>query len=181
VGNSGQVSFAVLLRATEARRIPQDPETVLLDGVLIEVQMTTAAWVSAPSARGSELLRAHQKASIAVMSKKMGWPSVLVGSTPGFSPRPDLEVLAWHFKVPGPLKILGQEIAYVGNVSVAIDDAVFALSVPFRKQEDPEVALEKIRDILRSIKRLDRPVDPDAFARDLLANPNLWPDCRDRN
>jgi len=180
VGNTHHVSFAALLRAKEARRVPQDPETVVLDGVLIEVEMTTAETISAPSARGLDLLTAHQKAMSAVLSKKMRWPPLHIEGAPDrLDERPDLEVLSWHFDPPGPLEILGQQIVHVGYVTVAIDDAVFGFSVPFRKQESPEFALEKIRSIIRSIRRLDRPIDPVAFAEGLQNDPKAWPGCRD--
>ena len=76
------VPFAALLRAGNVQRVPQDPNVVVLDGVLLEAQITTATSIGAPGARGLALLMAHQKWLSAYISRKMNWPALHIRTTP---------------------------------------------------------------------------------------------------
>ena len=167
-GNDGRVPFAALLRASEVQRVPQNPDIVVLDGVLLEVQTTTASSIGAPGARGLSLLMAHQKWLSAHISRKMNWPALRIRTTPANFELPGVDVMAWDFAVPAPWEILGKKVIHVGYATVAIDDAVFALSVPLRPGDDGTIPLQKVSEIVGSVRRLELPFDP---GRDVI-------DCR---
>lgn len=164
-GNDGRVPFAALLRASEVQRVPQSRDVVVLDGVLLEVQTTTASSIGAPGARGLSLLMAHQKWLSAYISRKMNWPALRIHTTPANVELPGVDVMAWDFAVPAAWEILGKKVVHVGYATVAIDDAVFALSVPLRPGDDPTIPLQKVSEIVGSVRRLDLPFDP---ARDVI-------------
>jgi len=159
-GNEGRVPFAALLRASKVERVPQNPDIVVLDGVLLEVQITTAASIGAPTARGLSLLKAHQKWLSAYISKKMNWPALRIRTTPASFELPGVDAIAWDFPVPEPWELLGKRVVHVGYATVAIDDAVFALSVPLRPGDDGAIPLKKVSDIVGSVQRLQVPFDP---------------------
>jgi hypothetical protein len=159
-GNPGRVPFAALFRAREVQRVPQNPNIVVLDGVLLEVQTATAASIGVPGARGLELLSAHQKWLSAYISRKMNWPALRIHTTPAGFELPGVEAMAWDFAVPEPWEILGKRIVHVGYATVAIDDAVFTLSVPLRPGDDEKVPLQKISEIVGSVRRLKWSFDP---------------------
>jgi hypothetical protein len=167
-GNDGRVPFAALLRAREVQRVPQNPDVVVLDGMLLEVQTTTATSIGAPAARGLSLLMAHQKWLSAEISRKMNWPALHIRTTPANFEVPGVEVMAWDFPVPEPWEVLGKRVIHVGYATVAIDDAVLSLSVPLRPGDPEEVPLQKLSEIVGSVQRLKYPFDP---ARDAI-------DCR---
>jgi hypothetical protein len=167
-GNDGRVPFAVLLRASQVQRVPQNPNIVVLDGVLLEVQTTTALAIGAPGARGLSLLMAHQTWLSAYISRKMNWPALRIRTTPANFELPGVDAIAWDFAVPEPWEILGKNVIHVGYATVAIDDAVFALSVPLRPGDDGTIPLQKVSEIVGSVRRLELPFDP---GRDVI-------DCR---
>jgi hypothetical protein len=170
-GNDGRVPFAALLRASEVQRVPQNRDIVVLDGVLLEVQTTTASSIGAPGARGLSLLMAHQKWLSANISRKMNWPALRIRTTPANGEPPGVDAMTWDFAVPAPWEILGKKVVHVGYATVAIDDAVFALSVPLRPGDDGAIPLKKVSEIVRSVRRLEVPFDP---GRDVI-------DCSDGN
>jgi hypothetical protein len=159
-GNEGRVPFAALLRAGKVQRVPQDPNVVVLDGVLLEVQITTAASIGVPGARGLSLLMAHQKWLSSYISRKMNWPELQVRTTPTNFELPGAEAMAWDFAVPEPWELLGKKVIHVGYATVAIDDAVFALSVPLRPGDDATIPARKVSEIVGSVQRLEYPFDP---------------------
>jgi hypothetical protein len=159
-GNEGRVPFAAFLRAGDVQRVPQDPNVVVLDGVLLEAQITTATSIGAPGARGLALLMAHQKWLSAYISRKMNWPALHIRTTPANFEVPGVEAMAWDFAVPEPWELFGKKVIHVGYATVAIDDAVFALSVPLRPGDDEAIPLRKVSEIVGSVRRLDYPFDP---------------------
>jgi hypothetical protein len=159
-GNEGRVPFAALLRASRVERVPQNPNIVVLDGVLLEVQITTAAAIGAPHARGLSLLMAHQKWLSAYISRKMTWPALHVRTTPANFELAGVDAMAWDFAVPEPWELLGKKVVHVGYATVAIDDAVFALSVPLRPGDNATIPLQKVSEIVGSVQRLKLPFDP---------------------
>ena len=159
-GNEGRVPFAALLRAGKVQRVPQDPNVVVLDGVLLEVQITNAASIGVPAARGLPLLMAHQKWLSSYISRKMNWPALKVRTTPADFELPGLEAMAWDFAVPEPWELLGKRVIHVGYATVAIDDAVFTLSVPLRPGDDAAIPARKVSEIVGSVQRLEYPFDP---------------------
>jgi hypothetical protein len=167
-GNDGRVPFAALLKASKVQRVPQNHDIVVLDGVLLEVQTTTASSIGAPGARGLSLLMAHQKWLSADISRKMNWPALRIRTTPANFELPGVDAIAWDFAVPAAWEILGKKVTHVGYATVAIDDAVFALSVPLRPGDDGLIPLRKISEIVGSVRRLELPFDP---GRDVI-------DCR---
>ena len=152
--------FAALLRASDVQRVPQNPNIVVLDGVLLEVQITTAASIGAPGARGLSLLMAHQKWLSAYISRTMNWPPLHIRTAPADFELPGADAMAWDFAVPAPWELLGKKVVHVGYATVAIDDAVFALSVPLRPGDDGTIPLRKLSAIVGSVQRLDHPFDP---------------------
>jgi hypothetical protein len=159
-GNEGRVPFAALLRASKVERVPGNPDVVVLDGVLLEVQITIATAIGAPGARGLSLLMAHQRWLSGHISRKMNWPALQIRTTPASFELPGADAMAWDFPVPEPWELLGKKVVHVGYATVAIDDAVFALSVPLRPGDDASIPLHKVSEIVGSVQRLQRPFDP---------------------
>ena len=133
---------------------------MVLDGVLLEVQITTAKTIGAPGARGLSLLMAHQKWLSASISRKMNWPALHIRTTPANFEVPGVEAMAWDFPVPEPWELLGKKVIHVGYATVAIDDVVFVLSVPLRPGDDGTIPLRKVSEIVGSVRRLEYPFDP---------------------
>jgi hypothetical protein len=159
-GNDGRVPFAALLKASDVQRVPQNPNVVVLDGVLLEVQVATATSIGAPDARGLALLMAHQKWLSAYISRKMNWPALQIHTTPANFELPGVEAMAWDFAVPEPWELFGKRIVHVGYATVAIDDAVFTLSVPLRTGDDGTIPAKMVSEIVGSVQRLELPFDP---------------------
>jgi hypothetical protein len=179
VGNEGHVPFSALMRAGEAKQVHARPGAVVLDGVLIEASTATAAEVGAASARGVDLLAAHQKWEADYIARQRGGPALQVHRTGvlDFQVR-GVDVIAWEYQVPGDVQVLGETIERVGYLTAAIDDAVFALTVPLRRGDDARVAIAKAGPIMKTIKRLPRPLDLVAISTEAQRNPGGWPDCQ---
>jgi hypothetical protein len=178
VGNEGQAPFSALLPAKDARQVPGKDLLLVLDGVLLEVQLTTARTIGAPEARGLDLLRAHQRWESEYTSRVNSWPPLKATITPLDYGVPGMAALMWGYDVPGKLQVLGQEVDRMAYVTAAIDDAVFVLAAPLRPGEEVKGPAQKTGQIMRSLKRLDRAVDLQALAAEVKSTPAPWRDCR---
>jgi len=179
VGNLGKVPFSALMRASEAKQVPNSPGAVILDGVVVESVVATAADVGVPAARGAELLAAYQRWEADATSKRFGWPPLRISHTGALNLRPlaDIPVVAWEYEIPGDRELLGQKVARVGYLSAAIDDAVFTLAVPLSPGQDVNFAVGKAASAMQTIKRLPRPLDLVDVSEEVKRNPGRWPDC----
>lgn len=178
VANEGQTPFSVLLRAEQARQVPGKDLLLVLDDVLMEVQLTTAREIGAPEARGLRLLQAHQKWEAEYTSRVNAWPPLKATSTPVDYGIPGMAALMWGYDVPGKLQVLGQAVDRMAYVTAAIDDAVLVLAVPLRPGDDVKGPAQKVGQVMRSVKRLDRPLDTQALSAEVKSTPAPWRDCR---
>jgi len=178
VGNAGHKPFSALLRADDARQVPGNDNLLALDGVVLEVQLTTAAEIGVPTARGLELLRAHQKWEADYTSKTNAWPELHATVTPLDYGVPGLTGSMWGYDVPGKMEVLGQRVDRIAYVTGAIDDAVFVLSIPLRPGDDVKRPAQKAGQIMRSVKLLERPIDVQALSAEVKRTPPPWRDCR---
>jgi hypothetical protein len=178
LANEGRTPFSVLLRAEQARQIPGKDLVLVLDDVLVEIQLTTARVIGSPEARGLELLQTHQKWEAEYTSRINAWPALQVTSTPLDYGISGMAALMWGYDCPGKLQVLGKSVDRMAYVTAAIDDAVLVLAVPLRPGDDVKGPAQKVGQIMRSVKRLDHPVDLQALSAEVKGARAPWRDCR---
>ncbi|HTM46686.1 MAG TPA: hypothetical protein VL137_17145 [Polyangiaceae bacterium] len=176
-GNAGQVPFSVFLAARDAEKIPRNDHLLVLDGILMEVQSTTAEEIGT-SARGKELLLEHQRWELEYTSQSNHWPDLTPSSASIDLQIPGIDAIAWAYAVPSAVRVLGEPIDRMMYVTAAIEDAVFVLAVPLRPGDDPAVPAERTWNIIATIKRLDRGLDPLAISQQIKTSHEVWKDCR---
>src|SRR5262245_10440980 len=128
VENHGSTTFSLVLPATEPKQSKVNPSVVLLDGVLVQAAVATAAELGAPALRGQDLLR-HQMAWEADrMARRRGW------NLPPPSGQPidlglggDIKMWFWGVDAPAPFDVDGVKVDRIAYLSVAVDDVVLTL------------------------------------------------------
>jgi len=167
------------MRADNAQQVPNSPGVVVLDGIVVEATVATAAEIGVPDARGTELLKAYQRWEADYASKQNGWPPPQIASTRALDfHMTGIDVVAWEYDVPGDLTVLGEKVTHVGYLTAAIDDAVFALAVPMRSGQNVDAAVERAGRTMQTLKRLQRPLELVEVSEQMKRAPRDWPDCR---
>src|SRR5689334_19426889 len=109
VENHGATTFSLVLPAAEPKQSKVNPSVVLLDDVLIQAAVTSAAEIGAPTLRGQDLLRHQMSWEAERMAKRRGWtnlppPSgepIELGLSGG------IKVWFWGLDAPEPFEIDG--------------------------------------------------------------------------
>jgi len=177
-GNLGRVPFSAFLPADEGKLVPGNEHLVILDGVLMELRLSSAAEVGAPDARGAELLQAYQRWETDHAAKTSGWPPLTPSGGPIELERDGVTAAMFGFDVPGPLEVMGATIDRVAYVTAAIDDTIFVMAVPLRPGDDLQPMAQKTRQILGTIERRAEPLDMNAVAAEIQRAGGAWKGCR---
>jgi hypothetical protein len=178
VGNAGQVPFSALLKGDQAAQVKGSENVLVLDGVLVEIRMTTAGEIGVPTARGVKLLEEHRQWEAAYTAKVNGWPSISVGGGPVEVDGAGFDVMVWGYDLPREKEAFGQRIDRITYVTAAIADTVFVVALPLRPGDDPRPPARKAREIMRSLKRLEKPLDVHELADQVKSAKGVWSDCR---
>ena len=178
VANAGQIPFTVLMKGERAAQVKGSDNVLVLDDVLVEIKMVTAAEIGSPNARGLKLLEKHRQWEASYTAKVNGWPSLSVGGGPVEVEGADFDVMVWGYDLPREKEAYGQRIDRISYVTAAIADSVFVVALPLRPGDDPRPPARKARQIMRSIKRLERPLDILELASQVKNTQGEWRDCR---
>src|SRR6185436_13294892 len=76
VENHGSTTFSLVLPAAKPMQAKDNPSVVLLDGVLIQAAVTSAAEIGAPALRGQDLLRHQMSWEAERMAMRKGWKNL---------------------------------------------------------------------------------------------------------
>jgi len=161
VENHGATTFSLVLPAAKPMQSKDNPSVVLLDDVLVQAAVTSAAEIGAPALRGEELLRRQMSWEADRMAQRRGWKNL-----PPPSGMPielglsgDIKVWFWGLDAPEPFDVEGVKVNRVAYVSVAIDDVVLTLASPLRPEEDPNTVARVMSRAMRSLRRSPSPID----------------------
>ncbi len=170
VENHGSTTFSLVLPAAKPQQSRVNPSVVLLDDVLIQAAVTSAAEIGVPALRGEELLRRQMSWEADRMAKRRGWKNL-----PPPSGQPielglggDIKVWFWGLDAPEPFEIDGAKVNRVAYLSVAVDDVVLTLASPLRPTDDPDPIARVMSRAMRSLRRSASPID--VFAVQQTAN-----------
>jgi len=161
VENHGSTTFSLVLPAAEPKQSKVNPSIVLLDGVLIQADVASAAELGAPALRGQDLLRHQMSWEAERMAQRRGWKN-----QPPPSGQPielglggDIKAWFWGLDAPQPFDIDGVKVNRVAYLSVAVDDVVLSLASPLRPEDDPFPIGRVMTRALRSLRRSPSPID----------------------
>lgn len=161
VENHGATTFSIVLPAAKPMQSRENPSVVLLDDVLIQAAVTSAAEIGAPALRGEELLRRQMSWEAERMAQRRGWTSL-----PPPSGMPielglagDIKVWFWGLDAPAPFEVDGVKVNRVAYLSVAVDDVVLTLASPLRPDDDPNPVARVMSRAMRSVRRSPSPID----------------------
>jgi hypothetical protein len=164
VENHGATTFSLVLPAAEPKQSKVNPSVVLLDGVLIQAAVTSAAEIGAPALRGEALLRHQMSWEADRMAQRRGWKNL-----PPPSGMPielglggDVKVWFWGLDAPEAFDVEGVKVDRVAYLSVAVDDVLLTLASPLRPEDDPNAVARVMSRAMRSLRRSASPID--AFA-----------------
>src|SRR5678810_1031100 len=76
VENHGTTTFSLVLPAAKPQQSKMNPSVVLLDDVLIQAAVTSAAEIGAPALRGQDLLVQQMSWEAERMAKRRGWKNL---------------------------------------------------------------------------------------------------------
>jgi hypothetical protein len=160
VENHGATTFSLVLPAVEPKQSQDNPSVVLLDDVLIEAAVSSAAEIGAPALRGQDLLRQQMSWEAERMAERRGWKNL-----PPPSGQPielglgDIRVWFWGLDAPQSFEVEGVKVNRVAYVSVAVDDVVLTLASPLRPDDDPNRTARVMARAMRSLRRSPSPID----------------------
>jgi hypothetical protein len=139
----------------------ENPSVVLLDDILVQAAITSAAEIGAPALRGEELLRHQMSWEADRMAQRRGWKNLPPPSgmpielgLPG-----NIKVWFWGLDAPEPFDIDGVKVNRVAYVSAAVDDVVLTLASPLRPEDDPNPVARVMSRAMRSLRRSPAPID----------------------
>jgi hypothetical protein len=161
VENHGSTTFSLVLPAGKPQQSKLNPSVVLLDDVLIEAAVTSAAEIGAPALRGQDLLRHQMSWEADRMAKRRGWKNL---APPSGQPielglGSDVKVWFWGLDAPAPFEVDGVKVNRVAYLSVAVDDVVMTLASPLRPEDDPNPVARVMSRAMRSVRRSPSPID----------------------
>jgi len=161
VENHGATTFSLVLPAAKPRQSKVNPSVVLLDDVLIEAAIASAAELGAPALRGEDLLRYQMSWEADRMAKRRGWKSLppLTGQPLELGLGGDIKVWFFGLDAPEPFEIDGVKVNRVAYLSVAVDDVVLSLASPLRPEDDPFPIARVMSRAMRSLRRSPSPID----------------------
>jgi hypothetical protein len=161
VENHGSTTFSLVLPAAKPMQSKLNPSVVLLDGVLIQAGVSSAAGIGAPTLRGQDLLRQQMAWEADRMAKRQGWKNL-----PPPSGMPielglggDIKLWFWGLDAPEPFEVDGVKIDRVAYLSVAVDDVVLSLASPLRPEDDYDPVARVMSRAMRSLRRSPSPID----------------------
>jgi hypothetical protein len=161
VENHGSTTFSLVLPAAKPMQSKDNPSVVLLDDVLIQAAVTSAADIGAPSSRGMDLLRRQMVWEADRMASRRGWKNL-----PPPSGQPielglagDMKVWFWGLDAPAPFDVDGVKVDRIAYLSVAVDDVVLTLASPIRPNENPDPVARVMSRAMRSVRRSPSPID----------------------
>src|SRR5215831_12875956 len=76
VENHGSTTFSIVLPAAKPMQSKENPSVLLLDDVLVQAAVTSAADIGAPALRGEELLRHQMSWEADRMAQRQGWKNL---------------------------------------------------------------------------------------------------------
>jgi hypothetical protein len=161
VENHGSTTFSLVLPAAEPKQSKVNPSVVLLDGVLIQAGVASAAGIGAPALRGQDLLRHQMSWEADRMAKRAGWKNL---QPPSGQPIElglggDIKIWFWGLDAPQPFDVDGVKVNRVAYLSVAVDDVVLTLASPLRPEDDPDPIARVMSRAMRSLRRSASPID----------------------
>jgi hypothetical protein len=160
VENHGKTTFSLVLPAAKPKQSKVNPSVVLLDGVLVQTAVATAAELGAPTLRGQDLLQHQMEWEADRMAKKRGWPALRPQGAPmDLGLGRDIKMWFWGLDAPEPFDVDGVKVNRVAYVSVAIDDVVLTLASPLRPEDDPGPIARVMSRAMRSLRRSPAPID----------------------
>jgi len=164
VENHGATTFSLVLPAAKPQQSKMNPSVVLLDDVLIQAAVTSAAEIGAPALRGQDLLVQQMSWEAERMAKRRGWKNLPppAGQPIELGLSRDIKVWFWGLDAPEPFEIDGVKVNRVAYLSVAVDDVVLTLASPLRPEDDPDPVARVMSRAMRSLRRSPSPID--AFA-----------------
>ena len=161
VENHGSTTFSLVLPAAKPMQAKDNPSVVLLDGVLIQAAVTSAAEIGAPALRGQDLLRHQMSWEADRMAMRKGWKNL-----PPPSGQPielglgrDIKIWFWGLDAPEPFEVDGVKVNRVAYLSAAVDDVVLTLASPIRPEDDPDPVARVMSRAMRSLRRSPSPID----------------------
>lgn len=161
VENHGATTFSLVLPAAKPMQAKDNPSVVLLDGVLIQAAVSSAAGIGTPALRGQDLLRQQMAFEADRMALRKGWKNL-----PAPSGQPielglggDIKFWFWGLDAPAPFEVDGVKVDRVAYFSAAVDDVVLTLASPLRPDEDADRVARVMSRAMRSIRRSSSPID----------------------
>ena len=161
VENHGATTFSLVLPAAKPQQSKMNPSVVLLDDVLIQAAVTSAAEIGAPALRGQDLLVQQMSWEAERMAKRRGWKNL-----PPPSGQPielglggDIKTWFWGLDAPESFVVDGVKVNRVAYLSVAVDDVVLTLASPLRQEDDPDPIARVMSRAMRSLRRSASPID----------------------
>lgn len=168
--NRAATTFSLVLPAATPKQLPQDPSVVLLDGVLVQTGVTTAAQIGAPKLRGYDLLRRQMSWQAERMTGSHGWPKLQPEGQPlELGLDGNVKVWFWGLDAPEPFEVEGVTVNRVAYVTAAVDDVVLTLASPLRPEDDPNPVARVMSRAMRSLRRSATPIDVFAIHETALA------------
>lgn len=147
-----------------------DPSIVLLDGVLVQTAVASAATMGAPKLSGHDLLRHQMLWEARYVAKGRGWSDLRPeGNAIDLGLGRDIKTWYWGLDAPEPFEVEGVKVNRVAYLSVAVDDVVLTLTAPLRQEDDPARAARVMARAVRSLRRSESPIDAYALQDAALA------------
>jgi hypothetical protein len=149
----------------------------MVDDVLVESTVATAAAMGDRSLRGRSLLRRYLEWETQYASEQNGWalrvPPVTQFEVNGHS------ALAWTYVYPSPIELFSVETTGALYITVAVDHVVFILASPLRGGPDIDPATRIMFDAIQTIEQTPEPFDVNALAREIKAldGSEQWVGC----
>jgi hypothetical protein len=169
--NEGETSFNLVLAGDKAQQSKADPSVFLLDGVLVETAVVTAAQMGARALRGHDLLRHQMTWEAGVIAGRRGWPDLRPsGEQIDLGLGSDVKTWYWGLDAPEPFDVEGIPVNRVAYLTAAIDDVVLTLASPLRPEDDPAPAARVVSRAMRSLRRTPSPVDVFAIREAVVAD-----------
>ena len=161
VENHGSTTFSLVLPAAKPMQSKVNPSVVLLDGVLIQAGVSSAAEIGAPELRGQDLLHHQMTWEADRMAKRRGWTNLPppAGQPIDLGLGGDIKTWFWGLDAPESFVVDGVKVNRVAYLSVAVDDVVLTLASPLRQEDDPDPIARVMSRAMRSLRRSASPID----------------------
>ena len=127
---------------------------MLLDGVLVQTAVASAATMGAPKLSGHDLLRHQMFWEASHVAKGRGWSDLRpAGNAIDLGLGGDIKTWYWGLDAPEPFEVEGVKVNRVAYLSVVVDDVVLTLTAPLRAEDDPDRAARVMSRAIRSLRR----------------------------